>query len=121
MGKKATGQYRWRVVVLARVPGQKLASGEVPESWPDPAPGTGEYQAARDGFTAGETIVQGIRQSEGAMKFRIKGAKIPVSAADRLKLKTTGELFNVTGVSRDEGEYETILTVERLHQQSVQQ
>lgn len=121
MAKKATGQYRWRIVVLARVLGTRTANAEQPETWPDPTAGTNEYQAARDAFNAGETIVQGIRQATGAMKLRVKGVRITVAIDDRVKIKTTGELYRVTGVSRDEETYETILTLERVHEQTVGQ
>ncbi len=121
MAKKSTGQYRWRLVILTRAIGAKGANAEDAETWPDPAPGTNEYQAARDNFTAGEVIIQGLRQSTGSMKFRIKGGSIAVTAADRVRIKTSGELFNVTAVSRDEGTYETILTLERVHQQATGQ
>jgi hypothetical protein len=121
MAKRATGEFRWRFAVLPCVYVKNAANNEDAPTWPEPAGGAREYQAARENFTAGETIAQSIRQSTGSMKFRVKGVRIPVNPADRIRLKTTGELFNVTGVARDEGLFETIITVERVAQQPTPQ
>lgn len=114
-----TGKYRMRVIILARSLGSKGANGERAESWPDPTPGTNEYFAARDTLTSGETIADGIRQSTGAMKIRIKGRAITVAASDRVKIKTTGEVFNVVGVAREFAD--TVLSLERAAGQSTPQ
>lgn len=114
-----TGEYNLRVLILRRVAGAKQANGEVAESWPDPAVGTSEYFAARESLSAGETIVQGMRNSTGAMRLRIKGRGVAVAATDRVRVKKTGEVFEVTGVSRDAAE--TIVLVERTHGQTVGQ
>jgi hypothetical protein len=114
-----TGEFNLRVVILRYTRGAKQANGEDLETWPDPADGTNEYYAARETLSAGEDIVQGIRNSTGSMKLRIKGRRIPVAAVDRLKVKSTGEVFEVTAVSRDSAE--TILSVERVRSQAVGQ
>lgn len=111
----STGKYRIRVVVLTRSLGLKGANGERAETWPTPSSGTNEYYAARDTLTAGETIAEGIRQTTGMMRLRIKGRAIAVTENDRLKIKATGEVFNVTGVAREFAD--TVLTVERAAQQ----
>jgi len=115
-----TGRYRDVASVLPRVLAAQGANGEQAESWPDP-PAGGErlYPAARDALTGGELIVQGLRQSTGALKLRIKGRAIPVAASDRVKLVATGELFNVTGVAREHAD--TVLLVERAAQQTTGQ
>lgn len=109
-----TGQFDLRVVLIPRVLGTKQDNGEVPETWPES--GGQSYSAARETLTAGETIVQGVNNAVGGMKLRIKGRAIPVEAYYRLKVKGTGELFNVVGVSRDGAE--TVLSVERVRSQS---
>lgn len=106
------GEYDLRVTILPRVLATQTANGEEPETWPGPG---ADYFAARDSLSAGEVITQGIRQATGAMKLRIKGRSITVSAADRLKKKVTGEVFAITGVWREKGE--TVLLCERVHQQ----
>jgi hypothetical protein len=110
-----TGEYNLRVVILRRVLGDKQPNGALLETWPDEGDGSNEYFAARETMSAGETIVQGIRNSTSSMKLRIKGRAIAVDASDRLKKKATGELFEITAVSRDSGE--TVLTVERVRSQ----
>jgi head-tail adaptor len=119
--KSATGDYRQRVVILARVLAAQGANGEEVESWPDPTPGTNEYQAAEESLTGGETIVQGLRQATGGKRLRIKGRFIAVNAYDRIKVKATGEYFAVTGMYRDLSNGTTVLTVERVHQQTTGQ
>lgn len=114
-----TGEFNLRVVILRRVVGAKQSNGEDLETWPDPTAGTNEYYAARETLTAGETIVQGIRNSTGMMKLRIKGRAISASALDRLKVKSTGETFEITGLTRDGAE--TVLTIERVRSQTVGQ
>lgn len=114
-----TGRYNLRVVILRRVLGAKQPNGAHAETWPDPDPGSGEYFAARDSLTGGETILQGVRNATGTMKLRIKGRAIPVDASDRLRKKYTGEVYEITGVAREEAD--TVLTVERLRSQPVSQ
>lgn len=116
MARTRTGQYDLRVTILTRVLGTATGNNEQPESWPGPGKG---YFAARDAITAGEDISQGIRQSTGGMKLRIKGRAIAVSAADRVQKKATGELFEVIGVAREEGE--TVLTLSRVRDQETGQ
>lgn len=109
------GAFDLRITILARSLATQAANGEEVESWPDP--GT-DYFAARDSVTAGEDIAQGIKQSTGGMRLRIKGRAITVSAADRVKKKATGELFEVVGVAREKEE--TVLTCERVRQSTAQ-
>ena len=111
----ALGQYRYRIVILSRVLAAKNASGEEVESWPDPPSGLNEYWAARDTQTAGETITQGLRQTTGSMKLRIKSPGtqgLPIYETDRLRLKTTGVVYAIAGVTREPGE--TVLDIERV-------
>lgn len=117
--RSKTGEFNLRVVILRRVVGAKQPNGEDLETWPDPDAGTNEYFAARESLSAGEDIIQGIRNSTGTMKLRIKGRSIPLDARDRVKVKHTGEVFEITGLSRDGAE--TVLTVERLRSQTTQQ
>lgn len=105
------GQYDLRVTVLARVLAAQSQNGEEVESWPEP--GT-DYFAARDTITAGEDIAQGIRQSTGGMRLRIRGRAITVSASDRLVKKATGEVYDIVGVAREKED--TVLIVERVTQ-----
>lgn len=114
-----TGMFNLRVVILRYTRGAKQANGEYLETWPDPDDGTNEYFAARMSLNAGETIVQGLRNSTGAMNLRIKGRSIAVDARDKVKVKSTGELFEVTACSRDSAE--TVLSVERVRSQTVEQ
>lgn len=109
------GEFDLRVTILPRVLADQAANGEEAESWP--GPGT-DYFAARDSVTAGEDISQGIRQSTGGMKVRIRGRAIPVAATDRLVKKATGEVFEVVGVAREKAE--TVLTCERVRQSTAQ-
>lgn len=113
---RRTGRYDLRITILRRVQGEKGSNGAYAETWPDPDHGTGEYFAARDGLSAGEQIVQGIRNSTGAMKLRVKGRTIPVDARDRIRVKSTGEVFEVTGVYRDSTD--TVINVDRMRGQS---
>lgn len=117
--RQKTGRYNLRVVVQRRALGSKGSNGEDAATWPDPDAGTHEYSAARESLTAGETIVQGLANSTGGMRLRIKGRSIPVAAYDRVKVKATGEVFEVTGVSRDEAE--TVLSLDRVRSQSTGQ
>lgn len=111
------GEYDLRITILPRVLAAQGDNGEEPESWP--ASGGKDYFAARDSLSAGEVITQGIRQSTGAMKLRVRGRAISVAAYDRLKVKHTGEAFAVTGVWRERDD--TVILCERVHQQSVGQ
>lgn len=113
------GKYDLRVTILVWSAGGQEANGEEPESWAEPAAGTGQYFAARDSLSAGESIVQGIRQATGLMKVRIKGRAIPVAATDRLRVNATGEAFGIVSVSRDKTD--TILDCERVTRQAVGQ
>lgn len=110
-----SGEFDLRVTILARVLADQGANGEEVESWPEPG---SDYFAARDAITAGEDISQGIRQSTGGMKLRIKGRAITVSASDRLVKKATGEVFEIVGVAREKAE--TVLTCERVRQSTAQ-
>lgn len=112
-----TGQYNLRVVILRRILGAKQDNGEDAQSWPET--GAKGYYAAREALTAGEDILQGINNATGSMRLRIKGRAIPVDAYDRIKVKHTGELFEISGVSRDGAE--TVLSVDRLRSQTVGQ
>lgn len=112
---RRAGRYDLRVVILRRLRGAKQSNGAYAETWPDPDHGTGEYFAARDSLSSGEQIVQGLRNSTGGMRLRIKGRTIPVDARDRLRVKSTGEEYEVTGVHRDG--IDTVLAVERVRGQ----
>lgn len=114
-----TGRFDLRIVRLARVLAAQSANGEEVESFPDPTPGSEEYFASREALSGGEQIVQGLRQSMGAMKLRIKGRAIAFDAFDRVKVKHTGEVFAVTSLYRDRAD--TVLVVERVHQQTTGQ
>lgn len=111
-----TGRYDLRITILTRKLAEQAGNGELPESWPGPGR---NYFAARDSITAGEDIAQGIRQSTGGMRVRIKGRAIPVSAADRVVKVATGEVFDVVGVAREKGE--TVITCERVRDQGAGQ
>jgi head-tail adaptor len=113
------GRYRLRVVVLTRTLAAQAANGEEAETFSDPAAGTNEYFAAVEALSGGEQILQGLRQSTGGMRLRIKGESIAVAASDRVKKKGTGEVFAVTGLWRNDGE--TVLNVERVAQQTTGQ
>jgi head-tail adaptor len=110
------GRYDLRVTILPRKVAAQAGNGEQVESWPGPGR---NYFAARDSITAGEDIAQGIRQSTGGMRVRIRGRAIPVSAADRVVKVATGEVFDVVGVAREKGE--TVLTCERVRDQGAGQ
>src|ERR1700709_1817523 len=107
-GKTATGKFTLRFEHLPRVAGTTGATNETPDTWPAAAE---SYSGARESLSGGEQVVQGIRQSTGAMRRGVRGRKVPIRAVDRVRVKATGEVFNVTGVYRDEAE--TVLTVER--------
>ncbi len=113
---KAAGLYDLRIVVLTRELVDQADNGEEVETWPEPAAGENEYFAATDSLSAGETIAQGIRQSEGSMKLRIKGRSIPLSDADRIRKKVTGEVYAVRGMYRDKTD--TVFMADRVHQQA---
>lgn len=134
-----TGKYDLRVVILRRVLADATDNNEQIPSWPqveqdidiesvdllqppfvlDGERDPSEFFACRDSLNSGETIVQGLNQSLGGMRLRIKGRSIPVSAAYRVKVKHTGEMFHVTGVARENAD--TVLSVERMHSQTVGQ
>jgi head-tail adaptor len=114
----ATGRYRLRIVVLRRVAGAQGANGETAFTWPE-TPESKRYFAAEDALGAGETIVQGIRQSTGSKRLRIKGRSIAIAAVDRIKVVPGGELYDVTGVFRERAD--TVISVERVQPQSVGQ
>jgi hypothetical protein len=111
----APGKFRHRIVILSRVLAPKNATGDEVESWPDPPAGQNEYWAARDTQTAGETIADGLRQTTGAMKLRLKSPGtqgLPIYETDRRRMKVTGVVYAIAGVSREPGE--TVLDVERV-------
>lgn len=116
MLSKPTSQYRLRLTILPRVLAAQGPNGEEAESWPAPS---SSYSAARESLNAGEQIAQGMAVSTGMQKLRIKGRAIAVRDVDRIKFEATGEVFNVTSVSREFSD--TLLTVERVPQQTVPQ
>lgn len=116
MARARTGQYDLRVTILPCVYAAPGGNNESAPSWPGPGR---DYSASRDTITAGEDIAQGIRQSTGGMRVRIKGGRIAVNAADRVRNKVTGELWEVVGVARERGE--TVLTLERARSQEAGQ
>lgn len=116
MAKKATGQYRLRIQILPRALAAAGANNEKTPSWAENGP---SYFAGRDALNAGEVLQQGIANTTGFMKIRIKGRAIPVNAVDRVKNVATGELFNITGIAREFAE--TVLTLDRVTQQTTPQ
>lgn len=119
MAKSRTGAFNLRIVHLPVAYAAQAANGEEVPSWPDPPTILREYYAAREAMSGGEQIVQGLRNSTGGMKLRIKGRSIRMNDADRVKNKYTGEVFHVTGIMRDTDS--TILNVERVVQQTTGQ
>lgn len=115
MAQKNIGDYQLRLSVLPMALGPKGANGERPETWPDS--GGKRYSASEEVMTGGEQLTQGIRGTTGFRKVRIPGSMIPVQAVDRVKL-ATDEIYNVTGVARDYTANETVLTLDRVAQQS---
>jgi hypothetical protein len=115
----ATGKYRIRLRVMPCVYLTQGANGAKDPTWPDPGAGMNEWFAARDALNSGETIQQGIAQSTGFMKLRIKGRSIAIAAIDRVKMVVSGEVFNVTSVAREFAD--TVITIERAAQQTTAQ
>jgi head-tail adaptor len=110
------GKYDLRVMILPRSLSAQGTNAEQVESWP--ATGAA-YFAMRDGLSAGEIITQGIRQATGTMKLKIRGRHLSVSAADRVKVVATGEVYAITGLWREKDD--TVLVCERAHQQTAGQ
>lgn len=117
MPRSPTSKYRLRIVVLPVARTRNEANNEDVEDWPER--GGKPYFASRESLSGGEEIAQGLRQSTGGMSLRIRGRAIPISASDRVKIKATGELYSVTGVSRDDDE--TIVQIERVTGQETPQ
>jgi hypothetical protein len=113
------GKYKLRFLILPRVLGSAGSNNEREETWPDPPATDVRFFAARETMTGGETIVQGLRMSTGGMKIRARGRAISITDKDRIKNVATGELWNVTGMYRDEDS--TVLTIERVTQQATAQ
>ena len=113
------GRYNVRITILTVSRAAQATNGEEVESWPAHTAGTIEYWAAVEALSGGEQIVQGLRNSTGGMRLRIRGESIAVSASDHVKKKATGEEFAITGMWRNAGE--TFLNVERYAQQSTAQ
>lgn len=114
---KTTGEYKHRYLLLPCVREPQAENGEEAEAWPDPPGQDRYYYAAHEGLSAGEQIVQGLAQSTGTRKAKIKGRLLPINAGDRLKDVVTNELYRVTGIVRDWSE--TILTLERAQLQTI--
>ena len=117
--KNKLGEYRTRMLLLKRESASQGDNGEEVESWPDPPSDPKSYWCKRENLTGGEDITQGLRQTTGAMKLRIRGGVLPIEATDRMKNSATGEVWAVTGISREDAE--TVVSCERVHQQTVAQ
>ena len=113
-----SGEYTLRIGVYPRVLATQAKNGQEPESWPNEHK---RYSARPENLNSGEQIQQGVSQSTGMRKLRIRGAKIPIAAVDRIKIVQSGEWYNVTAVSRDFDTDDTILSAERVPQQSTPQ
>lgn len=117
-----TAKFNLPIEILPRVLATQGANGEQAESWPDPpAGGSQPYMAAQESITGGELISLGLRSATENMRLRIKGALVTVAVADRVKLTIPGDLHNVIGLTRDYAAGETVLTLERVRQQSAAQ
>ena len=112
-----TGEYKHRYLLLPCVREPQGDNGEEAETWPDPPAVDRYYYAAHDSFSTGEQIVQGLAQSVGTRKAKIKGKTLPILSGDRMKDVVTGELYRVAGILRDFAE--TILTLDRAQLQTV--
>ena len=112
------GDYIIRLQVLPRVLGTSATNNEGLESWPSEG---AAYSAATEAMNSVEQLSQGIAASTGSKKYRIRGRNIPIATVDRIKIVATGEIYNVTGVSRDYDTNDTILNVERVTQQTTKQ
>lgn len=112
----ATGEYKHRYLLLPCVLEPQGDNGEEVPTWPDPPAESRYYYANHPELSAGEQIVQGLAQSTGTRKAKIRGKTLPIQATDVLKDVVTGELYRVAGIVRDWSE--TILTLERAQLQT---
>ena len=113
-----SGRFTKRIVILTVSYAPKGANGEQIPGWPDPPSGDATYSAAVETFAANEVVGQGQNHATGSMRLRIRGRRIPVTTADMVRDKVTGEEFFVNGIARDE--HDTIIDVSRVKGQEVQ-
>ena len=101
-------RYRFRIVrqVLTQAAADSL--GEEQKSWADGA----TYWAGREWQGATEADEAGLFRSGQAVTFYVRGAN-PITEKDRVKLKPSGEVFRVMGVTYRPEENETVITAER--------
>lgn len=114
--RTATGEYKHRYLLLPCVREPQGDNGEEAETWPDPPAEDRYYYASHEGLSTGEQIVQGLAQSIGTRKAKVRGKTLPIYAGDRMKDVVTGELYRVAGILRDFAE--TVLTLERAQLQT---
>jgi hypothetical protein len=114
MKRTPTGAFSIRIQLLPRQYGAVGSNNEGKETWPSSGRG---YSAANEALNAGEQLQAGVAASTGSRKLRIRGLRIPVQTVDRILIVATGEIYNVTGVSRDFDANDTILNVDRATQQ----
>ncbi len=107
-----SGEFTERIVVLTVAYDAAGANNESPKSWPDPPAGTQVYSAKVESFSANEVIAQGQNHATGSRRLRIRGQRVPVTTADKVRDKRTGEELWVTGVARDPND--TIIDVSRV-------
>lgn len=105
------GAHRRRLILCRQVLASPDATREEVATWPDPAWGTSEFWASVDSLTAGETIAQGLRQTEESQRLRVCRG-FPGRAVDRVRDKRTGTLFDVRAVSHED--FDTAITLERV-------
>lgn len=114
-----SGQFTERIVILTANYAAPGANNESTPDWPDPPGGTQTFSAAVESFGAGEVVAQGMNHATGSKRLRIRGLGIPVTTADKVRHKVTGEEFFVNGVARDR--YDTIIDVSRVKGQETPQ
>lgn len=96
MARRRGGDYRTRVVILARALATADTTGEEVESWPDPDPGTGEAWAKIDATAGAETTDQ-PRYAYRTLTLRFREV-VTLAAIDKVRFKDTGDEYTVTGV-----------------------
>lgn len=97
------GEHNFKVVLLRESRAAKNSLGEDVESWATFA----EYWAKREWLSAAQSTTDGgFRASGLAVRFTING-KPALTMKDRVRLKTTGQTFNVSSLIVEN--YETIV------------
>lgn len=98
------GQYTTAILIRTRSLAAADSLGEEIESWAD---GTRVWFAKREWLGSTESVVeQGMRASTKRARFTIHGLPT-VSMVDQVKIKATGEVFNIETLTTNE--YETII------------